>query len=239
MTRPQPDASETAARLGALGIVADVSPLLFHRTLLTSLPDPRGFAGVALTSANAIRALMERDVLEGWRQVEVFAVGTRTAAAARQAGFARVRIARGTLGDLVEMLSHAQLGGPVFYPAATHQSGDLAKSLAPFGVMVVTARVYEMAAATALEAPVLESLESGALGAALFYSRRTAETFVALTGQALSDEARKRLGVLCISEGVAEPLVERHFVRVGLADHPSEEGMMALALSFARDQNAP
>ena len=44
--------------------------------------------------------------------------------------------------------------------------------------------------------------------------------------------------MLCLSEAVAEPLLAAHFVRVGLADHPSEEAMMALALSFARDQNA-
>ena len=42
--------------------------------------------------------------------------------------------------------------------------------------------------------------------------------------------------MLCLSEAVAEPLIAAHFVRVSLADHPSEEAMMALALSFARDQ---
>jgi uroporphyrinogen-III synthase len=30
-----------------------------------------------------------------------------------------------------------------------------------------------------------------------------------------------------------------HFARIGLADYPSEEAMMGLALSFARDRNAP
>ena len=44
--------------------------------------------------------------------------------------------------------------------------------------------------------------------------------------------------MLCLSETVAEPLIDAHFVRVGLADYPSEEAMMGLALSFARDQNA-
>ena len=44
------------------------------------------------------------------------------------------------------------------------------------------------------------------------------------------------LGMLCLSENVAAPLIGAHFVRVGLADHPSEEAMLGLALSFARDQ---
>ena len=65
------------------------------------------------------------------------------------------------------------------------------------------------------------------------YSRRTAQTFVSLADRVAE---RSRLGMLCLSEAVAEPLIAAHFVRVSLADHPSEEAMMALALSFARDQ---
>ena len=37
-------------------------------------------------------------------------------------------------------------------------------------------------------------------------------------------DAAPRLGMLCLSETVAEPLVAAHFVRVGLADYPSEDG---------------
>ena len=44
--------------------------------------------------------------------------------------------------------------------------------------------------------------------------------------------------MLCLSEAVAEPLFDAHFVRVSLAEAPSEQAMMGLALSFSRDQNA-
>ena len=104
--------------------------------------------------------------------------GNRTAEAAREAGFAEVVSAGGALGDLAELLAHAGLQGPVFYPAARDQSGDLAKSLAPLGVMVVTARIYEMIDAAALPGDV-RRLAAGEIGAALFYSRRTAAAFVA------------------------------------------------------------
>ena len=43
---------------------------------------------------------------------------------------------------------------------------------------------------------------------------------------------------LSLSEAVAEPLIDAHFVRVSLAEQPSEQAMMGLALSFLRDQNA-
>jgi len=85
---------------------------------------------------------------------------------------------------------------------------------------------------------VIAELDGGAVEAALFYSRRSAGAFAMLAASRLSGKAKRRLGMLCLSETVAEPLIDAHFVRVGLADYPSEEAMMGLALSFARDQNA-
>lgn len=239
VTRPEPDASDTAARLAALDIEAILCPLLIHETLSTSLPDAEGFAALALTSANALRALEERNALEPYLGIKVFAVGNRTAEHARACGFTEVESAGGTMADLAERLAHANPGGPVFYPAGRNQSGDLAKSLAPYGVMVITAHVYTMQPVSVLPDAIIGDLDSGMLEAALFYSRRTAETFAGLAAPRLSRKAQRQLGVLCLSETVAEPLIDAHFVRIGLADYPSEEAMMGLALSFARDQNAP
>jgi uroporphyrinogen-III synthase len=240
VTRPLPEADDTAARLAALDIEPEVFPLLSFAVLPTGLPEPAGFAGMALTSGNALRALDERGELERYRALRVFAVGDKTAELARARGFANVVSAGGGLADLAELLAHAKLNGPVFHPAGQHQSGDLAKSLAPYGVMVVTARVYEMVPAPELPPDLLAACASGVIQAALFYSRRTAECFVerAATFQ-LPKSAKTRLGMLCLSENVAQPLVEARFVRVRIADYPSEEAMIGLALSFARELNAP
>lgn len=237
VTRPMPDAEETAARLAALDIEAAVLPLLTHETLGTSLPDPGGFAALVLTSTNALRALEERRALAPYLDLPVFAVGDRTAAAATDRGFSRVSSARGTFIDLVRLLAEAGLRGPIFYPAALDQAGDLAGALAPHGCMVITAPVYAMRPAKSIPGATMDELQSGSIAAALFYSRRTAAAFADLCSARLPAPARHRLGVLCLSETVAEPLIDAHFVRVGLADQPSEEAMMGLALSFARDQN--
>jgi uroporphyrinogen-III synthase len=237
VTRPEPDATDTAARLNALDIETTICPLLEFATLPTGLPQADGFAAVALTSGNALRALAERGEIARFRHLRAYAVGERTAGRARDAGFTDVVSADGAFADLVERLAHANLTGPVFYPAGRDQSGDLARSLAPYGVMVITAQVYAMNPVAGLPLGVREDLVEGRIGAALFYSRRTAEAFVDCAAGGLGRDARTRLGVLCLSEAVAQPLIDAHFVRVGLADHPSEEAMMGLALSFARDQN--
>jgi len=234
VTRPEPDASETAARLNALDIETVVEPLLIAQTLETSLPPAEGFAALAVTSANALRALHDRGDLPHYRRLPLYAVGDRTARLARDLGFDEVVSAAGSLADLVALLARAGVHGPVLYPSARQQAGDLARALAPHGIMVITTPVYTMNPAPALTAATLERLETGAIAAGLFYSRRTAETFVSLAA-GLRDKAR--LGVICLSEAVAAPLIAAHFVRVSLADHPSEEAMLSLALSFARAEN--
>jgi uroporphyrinogen-III synthase len=236
VTRPEPDAGETAARLEALGIETLVVPLLERAALHTALPAAHQLAALALTSANALRALEERGALKAFRSLPVFAVGEHTAAAASDAGFRRVTVAGGTLSHLAAEIEASGIRGPVFYPAARHQSGDLAAALKAFGVETVVARVYEMRARATLPAETLAALGTDAIGAALFYSRRTAETFVALAGT-LAPAARRSFGVLCLAEPVAAPLLAVGFSRVALADAPNEDAMMTLALAFARDQN--
>ena len=234
VTRPEPDASETAARLNALDIETVIDPLLIAETLETKLPETAGFAALAVTSANALRALHDRGDLSGYVRLPVYAVGDRTAETARRLGFGNVTSARGNANDLVTLLAEAGVQGPILYPAAKQRGADLGKALAPHGVMVITAPVYDMVPSTGLRETTTAALASGAVSAALFYSRRTAETFATLAA-GLRD--RTKLGMLCLSETVAAPLVAAHFVRVALADHPSEEAMLGLALSFARDQN--
>lgn len=238
VTRPEPDASETAARLGALGIEGMACPLLVHQTLQGSLPEPAGFAAITVTSTNALRALRERGVLERYLKLPLYAVGGRTAAAARSLGFTTVTHAEGGFAALAELLAHTPLAGPIFYPAARELAGDLAKSLAPFGRMVITAEVYAMNPVDTLPLTAAGGFADNAIDAVLLYSRRTAETFVRLAEPHVDRLERRHIGMLCLSEAVAEPLVDAHFIRVSLAEQPSEQAMMGLALSFSRDQNA-
>ena len=237
VTRPEPDAQATLARLDALGIDALAAPVMVRQTLDASLPPPDGFTAMVLTSANAVRALAERGVLEQYRHLPVFAVGDRTAREASEAGFERVSSAAGALQDLVNAMTIARMRGPIFYPTGKHQSADLAKALAPLGVMVATAKIYDMVAIDALPAQILAEL-GGEIGAVLAYSRRTAEIFATLA-TSLPRDKRSRLAMLCLSETVAEPLLEARFSRISLADRPDEDAMMALALAFAREQTGP
>lgn len=239
VTRPEPDAQATQDRLAALGIDSEVAPLLSRAVLDFNLPALSGFAALAITSTNALRALEEKGILPSLTHLPVYAVGDRTAHEARSLGFADVVSAGGTFERLSTMLALARLEGPVLYPAGKHLSGDLAHALAPHGIMVVTATVYDMVAETEFPADVLGRIENAEISAALIYSRRSAEIFTSLLGQRLGATRKRDLALFCLSENVAQPLIESHFTRVHLADRPDEEAMMSLALAFAREQTGP
>jgi uroporphyrinogen-III synthase len=234
VTRPEPDASRTAAHLDALGIEPIIEPMLHARAIAARVPFANGFAALAVTSANAIRFLAAYG--DDFKSLPVFCVGDHTAQEARNDGFTQIHNASGTLADLAHLIAREVPTGTVFYPAAHHQSGDLAGLMRPHGIDVFTTVLYEMVPATAFAATTESALVSGEICGALFYSRRTATIFADLcTGDAFA-AMRHHLECLCISENCAAPLLAQRFGRISLADDPTGKAMETLALAFAREQ---
>ncbi|MCD7058314.1 uroporphyrinogen-III synthase [Pelagibacterium xiamenense] len=239
ITRPQPDADRTAAHLRALDIDCAIAPMLEAKPSGTALPALDAMVATAATSANAIRFLSEQPGFEILRGRPLYTVGDQTAREAELAGFTNVHSAGGTLHDLAHLIAANKPPGPVFYPAAHHQSGDLAGLLSTSGIPVETHVLYEMVAVSAFPPAALKRLMDGEIAGALFYSRRTAVVFARLCEGRDFAPVRTRLEALCISESCAEPLVESHFLRISLADEPNGEAMETLALAFAREQIRP
>jgi uroporphyrinogen-III synthase len=234
VTRPEPDAAETAARLQALGIEAVTAPLLELSAVEAELPAADGFDAVVLTSINAVRALAGRGQLGPWLGLPAHCVGKRTAELAREAGFAKVASVDGGMENLALLLRRNCSGQRIFYPSGRQVSGDLAGAAAP-DVHVERVAVYEMMGAKSLPPKVEIGLVNSEIGAALLYSRRSAEVFLGLAG-GLPAEARGQIALLCLSEKVALPAREAGFSAVAVAGAPNEEAMLALAVSFSRGE---
>ena len=99
VTRSEPGASETAARLRAAGFEALVEPLFAIAPIAADIPD---FDALAFTSANGARQFAR---LSPRRDASVFCVGARTAQAAREMGFADVVSADGDVLALLDLVS--------------------------------------------------------------------------------------------------------------------------------------
>lgn len=223
VTRPQADSERTAAALEALGHEVLVAPLMRIEPVAVDLAGT--WSAIVITSANALQAVSA--AADGVKTLPVFAVGDRSAEAARRAGFAEVSSANGDIKDLVRLVAARTVGAeaPLLYLAGEDRSGDLVTQLAAHGIDAEMKVVYRIVAE--VFPPVLAAaLESGDVDAVLHFSRRSAELFV--EGARSSGVAGPAEDVrhLCLSSQVAEPLAGAS--RTAVAARPEEAALIAL-----------
>jgi uroporphyrinogen-III synthase len=223
VTRPQADGERTAAALEALGHEVLVAPLMRIEPVAADLAGT--WSAIVITSANALQA--GSATAGRVKTLPVFAVGDRSAEAARQAGFAEVSSANGDIEDLVRLVAARAVGAkaPLLYLAGEDRTGDLVAQLAAHGVDAEMTVVYRIVAE--VFPPVLAAaLEAGDVDAVLHFSRRSAELFI--QGAKASGVAGPAEDVrhLCLSSQVAEPLAGAS--RIAVAARPEEAALIAL-----------
>jgi uroporphyrinogen-III synthase len=226
VTRPEPAAHQTAARLEAMGHAALVDPML--RIVPTGAALPQGrFDAVAFTSVNGVKALAAHRDFARLSALPAFAVGPRTAREALQAGFAAVTDCDGDAAALAGRLAaDLPAGARVLHPAGEKRAADLGALLEGPGVCVTLAVVYAALPANGLSAAARAALGGGTIGAALHFSPRTVKTLLACANAAKLDGALRGMRHLCLSAQVAAVLGACPSVEI--ADAPNEDALLAL-----------
>ncbi|HOV03029.1 MAG TPA: uroporphyrinogen-III synthase [Hyphomicrobiales bacterium] len=230
VTRPEPDGAATAEALRARGHEVLHDPMLRIVAEAGTEPLPAGIAAIAVTSANAVRALAARADFAALVGLPLHTVGGATARAARDAGFSRIVSADGNVDDLLELVAGRldPAAGPILYACGRDRTGDLEQRLAARGFDVRLLVAYCAEAAPRLAEATSTALAAGAVDAVLLYSRRTAEIFLANLAAADHIEAARGIRMLCLSEAVAEPLRAAGFTDIAVADRPKAEALVAL-----------
>ena len=220
ITRAQPGAEATAARVRALGHAPFVAPLLAVRMVEDPQIDLEGVKALAFTSANGLRAFAQACAD---RSLQVFAVGAATAQAAREVGFRRVLSADGDVAALAEGIAarRNEIGGAVLHPGAAELAGDLAGALARAGVEVRALTLYDTAP-TALGPDQVAGL--GEVDVALVHSAKGAQALAAV----LAVHPQPRLKVLGLSKAVLAPLAETPLAGLTSAPFPLEAALLNL-----------
>lgn len=221
VTRPQADADRTAVALESLGHEVLVAPLMRIEPIAADLAGT--WSAIVITSANALQAAAAPE----FKNLPVFAIGARSAEAARQEGFATVNAADGEMKDLVQLIAARSAGSktPLLYLAGEDRSGDLVGELGRHGIRAELKVVYQ-AVAEPFPPVLAAALEAGDVDAVLHFSRRSAELFV--DGATASGVAGPAEDVrhLCLSAQVAEPLAGAS--RIAVAARPEEAALIAL-----------
>ncbi len=162
-------------------------------------------------------------------RLPLYAVGSRSADAARAQGFARVISADGNAGDLVRlMVSQRPSGSRVLYLAGEDRSADLGGALAAAGIEVQTRVVYRAVAVSQFTAEARAALAAGHLDGVLHFSRRTAAIYVECAAQAELSVPALAAVQYCLSGQVAEPLAAAGAQVIRVAERPSEAALVEL-----------
>ena len=227
LTRPIDDARASAGRLRALGHQVVLLPVIETGALPFVLPR-QAFDAVALTSAHAAAALPPADIAR-LVSLPAFAVGARSAAAARAAGFARVEAGEGDERALAARLqARLPRGASVLYLAGRERKGALEALLAAAGLRCMVVETYDAVAAPALSPEAKAALMQGALDAALHYSARSARLLFELAQAANLAARLTPLRHLCLSADIALALPQAVHARAEIAAAPNEAALLAL-----------
>ncbi len=226
VTRPAADAAPLVAALARLGLEAASEPLLEIVHLAGPPVDVKGVQALLVTSANGARAFAARNPE---RDLPVLAVGDASAAAARELGFARVESASGDVAALAELCKRRldPAKGPLLHIAGTRVAGDLGGQLGKAGFRYWREVLYQAHEASRLSDAARAALESGALDGVLFFSPRTAESFVVLVREAGVAARLSRLTAFCLSEAVAAKARAAAWRRIVVAERPEQESLLA------------
>ncbi|WP_374631100.1 uroporphyrinogen-III synthase [Ferrovibrio sp.] len=226
LTRPEADAAALAEKLRARGHSADIAPLLRIHVLDAALPKLDGTTALLITSANGLRAFAAKTA---HRDLTVYAVGEASARAARAEGFTDVHAAGGDLHSLADLVTRLRKpsDGPLLHAAGETLAGDLVGLLCNAGFDAHGIALYKAETASSLPPAVAASLRAGEYRGVLFFSPRTATTFVRLVAESGAGDAVAGTQAFCLSANVAERIAALPWCGICVAAEPSEAALLA------------
>lgn len=224
LTRPRSDSEKLALQLRAGGDDAHVEPVLEIVTT-GNAPALDGIQAILATSANGVRHLA---AASDRRDVPLYAVGDATALCAHECGFLSVESARGDSRTLAALVASRldPAAGALLHVRGEDSTGDLAGALEAKGFTVNSAVLYRAEPAIALSAEGRDCIASEKCDAILFFSPRTARTFVSLIDDAGLRDRCTGMIAICLSQAVADAAVSLPWSDMRIAATPDQDAMI-------------
>ncbi|MER9882294.1 uroporphyrinogen-III synthase [Mesorhizobium sp. M0118] len=226
VTRPEPGASRTARRLADAGFQAILLPL----TETVALPVDAGAladaaAAVAVTSANAVRHA-PKEVIAALAGLPCHAVGTKTAEAARAAGFLSVSEGPGNAEGLADALAGGYAGQTIVYLCGRVRFPGFEDRLQAAGVQVRAVETYDTVVLDYSDEAVLARLSARPVEAVLLYSAKAATAMQALASRPALRALFQDTRFFALSGRIAGALGDVAGIRI--APEPSEDALLGL-----------
>jgi uroporphyrinogen-III synthase len=231
VTRPQPDDEATAAALRARGLEVLRAPMLRFEPVAFHDDLDANYGAVIVTSANALRGIAPHLAGSRLLRLPLFAVGQRTADAARAAGFDHVIAAEGDAAGLRDKVvasvraRELKKASTLLYLAGADLARDLAGELGERGFNVVTHTTYRMIPVSSLPRDTCDAFAANRIEAVLHYSRRSARAFLEAARAAGVEISALAIPQCCISDAVALIVRDAGAPQVMVAGSPDENAL--------------
>jgi len=233
VTRPREDAEALAAALRDLGAEPVLAPMMTIEPEPDVAVDLAGVQALLFTSANGVRAFAAESDM---RDLPVLAVGDATARAAAEAGFARIESAGGDTHDLAELAARTldATSGALLHPAGRDTAGPLKEALEANGFEVRRVTFYRAVFARTLPDAARDALAERGIDGVLFFSPRTARSFVNLLREAALTDTLEDSYAYCLSAAVAEIARDVQWKAVRVAVTPTQAALLDLIAADLR-----
>jgi len=232
ITRPINEARDYAAELQDAGFESLIEPMLEIKPCGFEAPDLSAHDGILLTSANSVRCYADGGGVVS--DIHVYCVGKYTAQTARDVGFDSVISVDGTGADLLGYILGVDglAGGRFLHVCGRHVAFPIVEGLKKAGVLADALVVYESVQVNGFSDGFMEALEGGLVDAVTFYSKRTADAFVANVVQSESESLFEGIKALCISDAVVKCVRVLPWAASYVSKTPDRDGMMRILRAY-------
>jgi uroporphyrinogen-III synthase len=225
ITRPIDDAERMAALMLSKGLTPLVSPLLhvdFPCPDLGTVPAKIG--GLVATSRNGLRGAAVTSFSPTWLDLPLFTVGEASADLARRFGFRNIHVGEGRAASVPKLIEKTGLNPaiPLVHFCGDEQAFDLSAALEPLGFTLVQLQTYKIVEAERLTDKLIIQVRTGEVCGVVLMSPRTARLYIRLLDEAGLGAYLKTLNHFCLSDAVAEALIE-YYKSVGGEGAVSED----------------
>jgi uroporphyrinogen-III synthase len=253
ITRALAQGDALAQELSLRGAIPMMLPLVSFAEPEDSAPLDRAIKEIAqfdwllLTSAQAVRALMERcadlypPLVRANSRLRVGCVGPVTAEAARSANLPVEYVATTHNGvALADELGSRLQGAKVLLPRSDRANPDLPAALKQLGAQVTEVIAYRTLRPAAMGQDALKKVVNGQADAILFFSPSAVQHFAEIVGAGQFHQIQDMLAITAVGPVTAKALREAGVQRaVVAADTNAASVIEALEKHFAAAKAAP
>lgn len=224
ITRPEYDAYILANELKEMGYNSIIESMLNINNLKIDLPDLSIFDGLIFTSSNGVRAYSE---ISNFYDKPVLTVGDKTAHEARKIGFKNVHSAGNNVAELLFFLKSQK--GVYAHFRGKHVKDSLSLLLEDIGnINIEEFEVYNAIKSNDISYNTLKLLNNNEISHVVFYSRRTAESFVELIVAKNCMHYFECINALCLADSMVRCLSVLPWKDIKISKHPNQQSMLEL-----------